>query len=210
MKIYFSTSATNILENKANNIDKLEAIVGYFTGNKHQINKRTMLIGHDQSTEEQRKAASRFFDYIEGTTDDIYKSNIKKIKNSDIAVFESTYPAEGIGYEIGFAIAQRKPVLILVDRTYKTYLAEMIEGIPSTLKQLTYYKERNELKGILDKFITKAKNLIDSKFILIISPEIDRYFAWAKKNKRLHKAQIVRDAVFKQMEEDPDWTSKQT
>jgi nucleoside 2-deoxyribosyltransferase len=209
MKIYFSTSATNILENKANNIDKLDTILEYLYEHKHTINRRTMLIGHDHSTEQQREDASKYFEYISGTTDDIYKANIKKIKNSDIAVFESTYPAEGIGYEIGFAIAQRKPVLILVDRTYKRYLAEMIEGIPSTLKQLTYYKEKNELKGILDKFITKAKNLIDSKFILIISPKIDRYFAWAKKNKRLHKAQIVRDAVFKQMEEDPDWTFKQ-
>lgn len=205
MKIYFSTSATNVLENKANNIDKLDLIVKYLQKKGHTLNKRTMLIGHDKSTAEQRKGTEKFFDFIEGKTDDIYKTNVHKIKTSDIAIFESTYPAEGIGYEIGYALSQKKPVLILIDKTYKSFLAEMIEGIPSTLKQLVYYENKKSLEGILDKFIEKAKTLIDSKFILIISPEIDRYFEWAKKNKRLHKAQVVREAVFKQMEEDPDW-----
>ncbi|MBP9758955.1 nucleoside 2-deoxyribosyltransferase [Candidatus Dojkabacteria bacterium] len=205
MKIYFSTSATNALENKANNLDKLDTIVKHLEKKGHTINRRTMLIGHDSSTAEQRVEIAKFFDYIDGNTDDIYKSNIHKIKTSDIAIFESTYPAEGIGYEIGYAISQKKPVLILIDKTYKTFLAEMIEGIPTTLKQLVYYENNAALSGILDKFIEKAKTLIDSKFILIISPEIDRYFEWSKKNKRLHKAQVVRDAVFKQMENDPDW-----
>lgn len=205
MKIYFSTSATNILKDIAKNIDSLDTLMSEIASQGHTLIKRTMLSGHDVSSTEQERVAGKYFDYHEGTTQDIYDINVKKIKNCDVAVFESTYPAEGIGYEIGFAISQRKPVLILVNRNYKTFLAEIIEGIPSNLKQLTYYEKKEEISNILKNFTDHSKGLIDSKFILIISPEIDRYFEWAKKNRRLHKAQVARDAIFKQMEEDKEW-----
>jgi nucleoside 2-deoxyribosyltransferase len=205
MKIYFSTSATNILKNIAKNIDTLGHIMNLVEKNGHTLTKRTMLRGHDTSSEEQEKKASKFFEYIDGATEDIYKSNTKKIKNCDLAIFESTYPAEGIGYEIGYAISQNKPVLILVDKTYKTFLAEIIEGIPSNIKQLSFYEKKEDIDEIFKSFVAKAKTVIDTKFILIISPEIDRYFEWAKKNKRLHKAQVVRDAMYRMMDEDKAW-----
>lgn len=205
MKIYFSTSTINILKNKAHNKDKIEYILKILKQKSTAFSKRTMLSGHDESSQKLEKLGADFFDYIKGTTEDIYKENTQKIRAADVAIFESTYPAEGIGYEMGYAINQKKPVLILVDKTYKDFLAEIIEGIPSNLKQLSFYKDKEDLDKIIQDFLKMAKGMIDTKFIMIISPEIDRYFEWAKGNRRMHKAQIVRDAVFKQMELDPEW-----
>jgi hypothetical protein len=51
----------------------------------------------------------------------------------------------------------------------------------------------------------EASSRLDSKFILIISPEMDRYLNWASKVKRTHKAQVVRAALEVMIKKDKEY-----
>jgi len=134
----------------------------------------------------------------------VYKELDNYLKNSDIYIAEISEPSIGIGYEISQAIVLKKPVLVLNFEKSKFHPLATIQGLKS--KFITY-KEYNltNLKNILKDFLKLAKQKVDTKFILIISPEIDRYLEWAADFKRMHKAQLVRNAVEKEMESDSDY-----
>ncbi len=133
-----------------------------------------------------------------------FKRNTKKIKDSDIVVAEVSVSDSGVGYEIAYAISLHKPVLAL-------YNEEAIEPTAPPIqvgrqKLLTFAKyNRKNIGDVLKKFFKEVKNYLDTKFILIISPEIDRYLEWAAEYRRLHKAQIVRNALEKIMKNDKEY-----
>src|SRR5438270_801954 len=65
------------------------------------------------------------------------------------------------------------------------------------------YSEKN-LEEIIKQFLNDAKKLLDSKFILIIPPEIEQYLSWGSNKKGIRKAEIVRQAVEEFMAKDED------
>ncbi|MBD3363453.1 hypothetical protein GF362_07095 [Candidatus Dojkabacteria bacterium] len=155
--------------------------------------------------------------YVDATTEEdranfevAYKRNIKAIKNSDLLVAEVSDMSSGVGFLIANALSQKKPVLALYKKDKKENLSATILGSDVSNKLLFYeeYAEDN-LKEKLQKFFEETKNLLDTKFILIIPPEIDRYLEWASDYKRMHKAQIVREAIDQLMEEDEEWQNRE-
>lgn len=134
----------------------------------------------------------------------VYKELDVFLKDSDVYIADISEPSVGIGYEISQAIVQRKPVLALNHENSNFHPLATIQGLKS--KYITYKDYKVEdLDEILTDFVRSAKKKIDTKFILIISPEIDKYLEWASDFKRMHKAQIVRNAVEREMENDPDY-----
>ncbi len=144
---------------------------------------------------------------MEETEDDMvkaFKRNTKSIKESDIVIAEVSASDSGVGYEIAYALNLRKPVLALYNEKAGEPTAPPIQV--GTQKLLTFEKyNEDNLKNKIDKFFKDIRNKLDTKFILIISPEIDSYLEWAGKSKRMHKAQIVRNSVEKEMENDEEY-----
>ncbi len=141
---------------------------------------------------------------------DAYKNNMKSIKNADILVAEVTNLSSGIGYLISTALNLKKPVLALFQKNSGKKPSTMIKG--STANKLVFFEEytSDSIDNISKKFVRSVKNIMDTKFILIISPEIDRYLEWASDHKRMHKAQIVREAVEEMMKKDKEWKKMQS
>lgn len=155
-------------------------------------------------------------DYVTETLEDVHAGKIseelfanaakqqsKSIKDSDVIVADITDSSGAVGFHIASALAEKKPVLVLKKKSDKSgRIPGPIIGHKSkllTFKEYLTDKERNE---IINSFVTDAKKKLDTKFILIISPEIDRYLTWASQENRMHKAQIVRDAIEKIMKKD--------
>jgi len=144
---------------------------------------------------------------MEETEDDMvkaFKRNTKSIKESDVVVAEVSVSDSGVGYEIAYALNLRKPVLALYNEEAGEPTAPPIQVGKQKLLTFEKYNKKN-LKNKIDHFFSDIKSKLDTKFILIISPEIDRYLEWASDYKRMHKAQIVRNAVEKEMESDKDY-----
>lgn len=135
-----------------------------------------------------------------------YKKILNNIKKSECVVVEVTKPNTGIGLIISHAVEQKKPVLIIFDQTRIKTAPLSIIGMAgkNKLVQIAGYN-KNNLTEVFNKFFDSIKNLLDTKFILIISPEIDAYLQWASDNRRMHKAQVVRRAVEQVMHEDKEY-----
>ncbi len=136
-----------------------------------------------------------------------YERNMKAIKQSDVIIADVSNISSGVGFQIATALKEKKPVLALFNINSKTKPSATLRG-SSYKNRLLTYQEYSDQKDFLKKttnYLREIKKKLDTKFILIIPPEIDRYLEWASKEKRMHKAQIVREAVEKIMKRDKDW-----
>jgi 2'-deoxynucleoside 5'-phosphate N-hydrolase len=128
----------------------------------------------------------------------VYKSLDKFLRSADIYIGEISIPSVGIGYEISQALAQRKPALVL--RYQKTGYQPLatLEGNKSAYLRYKTYTDRT-LENVIKNFLKHSKDKIDTKFILIIPPEIDRYLEWNVREMGVPKAEVTRTAIEKMM-----------
>ncbi len=61
----------------------------------------------------------------------IFQRDMNWLKQSRVVIAEVTQPSLGVGYELGFAIALKKPVLALYHPAESRYLSAMITGCPA-------------------------------------------------------------------------------
>jgi len=133
----------------------------------------------------------------------ILNNSEKHLKNSDIVIAEVSSLDSKVGYEIARAFSEKKIVIAFEHENNKEIHA-IIHGNESKNLINQKYNEKNIVQS-MNKALKEAASKLDSKFILIISPEIDRYLEWAGQAKRMHKAQIVREAVEYVMSKDKDY-----
>jgi len=134
----------------------------------------------------------------------IYKDNLKSIKSSDLLIADTTQYSAGIGYLVAMAMTEKKPVLAIHYEKSENIHSVMLKGAKSPLLSYIDYNEDN-VGEIVTSYLNDIKGKLDTKFILIISPKIDKYLKWAADERRLHKAQVVREAVDQMMKKDKEY-----
>jgi nucleoside 2-deoxyribosyltransferase len=82
---------------------------------------------------------------------DIYQRDVNWIQESDSMIAEVSTPSHGVGYEIGFALTQDKPVLCLHDRSVK--VSKMITGNTHPLLKIASYQDFMEAARIIKRFL---------------------------------------------------------
>lgn len=97
---------------------------------------------------------------------DYYVSVQKRIKEADIFIAELSQPSSAVGYEIGFAVANDKPVLVLRSDKLKTIPGAPLRGNPSKLLTIYKYNKYN-LKERIESFLKKAEKGIFVKRVPI-------------------------------------------
>jgi nucleoside 2-deoxyribosyltransferase len=133
-----------------------------------------------------------------------YKRNMKSIKEADVVVAEVTELTSGVGFLISTALNQKKPVLALFNKANGGTPSNTLKGSNNKLMDYREYTV-NDIPSQIKGFFAKVKGLLDTKFILIISPQIERYLEWSSDFRRMHKAQIVRQAVEDMMDKDREF-----
>jgi nucleoside 2-deoxyribosyltransferase len=83
----------------------------------------------------------------------IYQRDMAWLETCDLLVAEVSVPSLGVGYEVGYATALKKPVLCLHKPGSGSRLSAMIAGNPGT--QIAEYVSIDEAKQILSDFINK-------------------------------------------------------
>lgn len=134
----------------------------------------------------------------------VYKKIHNWIKTADVLIADITTPSNGVGHEIFLALNEGKPVLAIYAYDAKTPRDLSVRGNPSRLLTTKSYTREN-LEEVLQDFCNDAKTKLDTKFILIISPEIDKYIRWSAEKRRKHKAQVVREAIEDKMKKDNEY-----
>lgn len=134
----------------------------------------------------------------------VFKRNTEFIKNADLVVAEVSLTDSGVGYEISYALNLKKPVLALYNEDSIEPTAPPIAVGKNKLLTFKKYKA-SDVEKIIAKYMQDVRKQMDTKFILIISPEIDRYLEWASEFRRMHKAQVVRESVEAMMKKDKEY-----
>lgn len=190
MKIYFSATITDDEQYKSS----YKQILNILKQGKHDIYE----YGSDQLD------TSKILSQSDDEILKIYRELDKFLKQADVYIADISLPSVAIGYEISQAIVMRKPVLALINEKSSFQPLATIKGNKSRYLELEKYNV-DTLPKILKDFMKKSKKKLDSKFILIVSPEIDSYLTWSSQENRIHKAQIVRDAIEKVMNKDTEY-----
>jgi len=157
-------------------------------------------MGHSVDTSQ----LERTHDYDSEHFEDAYHKNVQSIKKCDLVIVESSESSSGLGFLMANALAEKKPVLSLSQQG--SYSSVTLKGVSSKMFRYATYTKSN-LKKELENALNKIRKTLDTKFILIISPEIDRYLGWVSENRRMHKAQVVRSALEEAMEHDKEYNT---
>lgn len=146
---------------------------------------------------------------LESVVDDV-KNDERNIRECDVFIADITDSSGGVGFQIALALSEKKPILALRHKNDERLIA--YGPITSnTHKGIKYieYETTEEITKVVDKFLEEARAKIDTKFILIIPAEIDKYLNWSSDFRRMHKAQVVREALEMMMKKDKDWKQYQ-
>lgn len=84
----------------------------------------------------------------------IHERDMSWLKSCDCVVAEITTPSLGVGYELAWATAMKKPVLCLHRAVPGRPLSAMIAGSPGI--QTAAYSSVDDVKPIMEEFIRKV------------------------------------------------------
>jgi hypothetical protein len=201
MKIHFTVSFRGAEQNK----EIIHEILNKLNLDGHKTTLRPF--GTDETISKERidKVKNLIDIKPSSSATDIYKLTLKRIREADVIISESTVASSGVGYEVAMAQSEKKPILALHNSGSSNSLAQVFSGNQTKIFKVAKYTSTDEALSHIGIFLEDAKQSIDTKFILIISPEIDNYLNWAGEERRLHKAQIVRNAVEDVMKKDKEY-----
>lgn len=111
--------------------------------------------GHEVPTAHLAESNILQLEEISGPAD-IYARDINWIQTSDILLAEVSVPSHGVGYEIGYALGLKKPVLCVHDADRA--VSKMITGNPDPLLLVVPYHDLGEAFTAIDQFVNKVTN----------------------------------------------------
>ena len=117
-----------------------------------EITRYLLANGHDVPTA--HLAASNVM-AVEKVIDpsEVYNRDATWISACDVLIAEVSVPSHGVGYEIGFALEQGKPVLCLAQEGVS--VSKMITGNPHPALRMRFYKEVRGGITMIEEFLEK-------------------------------------------------------
>lgn len=85
---------------------------------------------------------------------EVYNRDVTWIRESDALIAEVSVPSHGVGYEIGFALGLRKPVLALYQQGRK--VSKMISGNPDSNLYVMAYESPTHAIALIREFLSKV------------------------------------------------------
>ena len=88
---------------------------------------------------------------------DVYERDVNWIRACDALVAEVSVPSHGVGYEIGFALGEGKPVLCLAEESRA--VSKMITGNPHPKLKVGRYRDAPEGIRLMRAFLAGLAHL---------------------------------------------------
>ena len=82
---------------------------------------------------------------------EVYDRDVNWIRACDALIAEVSVPSHGVGYEIGFALEQGKPVLCLAQKGIS--VSKMITGNPHPSLQVRFYPDVSRGIAMICEFL---------------------------------------------------------
>lgn len=123
----------------------------------------------------------------------IYDENLMAVSQADVIIAEATYENLAVGYQIAAALQQRKPILILRQKTADKN--SFVTGIEDGWAHHAEYTKDN-IDSIVKKFLQQNQVTVkDMRFNFFIDRKIHNYLRWAAFKTGRTKAEVVREII---------------
>lgn len=99
--------------------------------------------------------SGKFSSSIPLTDKQTYKRDLKWIDGSKLMITEVSGPSLGVGFEIAYAIFQRKIPVLAIYNSEVQNISSMLAGCDSPLLTIQKYRDEDEMKRIIKNYISK-------------------------------------------------------
>lgn len=144
----------------------------------------------------------------EASPEAIYRGEVKHIKASDGVIAEISCGSLGVGYQISYAIANKKPTLCLYDEEHAgSAVSKLITGSTEKMLYLAKYncRDLHSLEVPIEEFLKKIKNFSFSKFNFIATQEIKKYIEWGSARSGVSQSEYLRGLIKEIIAKDKDY-----
>jgi nucleoside 2-deoxyribosyltransferase len=143
------------------------------------------------------KISYRWFDQNQNLDpSQIYEKSLQEIRNCDIFIAESTNGSTGVGQQISYALAQKKPTIILLDKSFNEANKSLfLKGLKSPNYQIEYYKNKEELSSILTLISQKFQMDRLQKFNFISTAKTNDILEKESLKKGISKSELLRQII---------------
>jgi nucleoside 2-deoxyribosyltransferase len=86
---------------------------------------------------------------------EVYERDVRWIRSAKALIAEVSVPSHGVGYEVGYALSEGKPVLCLHQRGRR--ISKMISGNPHPMLQTRTYADAQEAIRLARDFLSGLK-----------------------------------------------------
>ena len=101
--------------------------------------------------------SDKFSSTIPLTNNQTYKRDLKWIDGSKCMIAEISGPSIGVGFELSYAILQRKIPVLAIHNSEVQQISAMILGCDSPLITIQKYRDDEDMKNIIKAYLTKIK-----------------------------------------------------
>jgi hypothetical protein len=130
----------------------------------------------------------------------VYQESLEAIAKSDVVIAEASNESFSLGYQVSYAMQQKKPILLLHKKNaVKDVFAQGLTGTYVLHKE---YDDETELDEMISQFL--EDNRLDNKdlrFNFFIDRQIYNYLRWASFRTGKTKAEILREMVQREIKE---------
>ena len=86
---------------------------------------------------------------------EVYERDVNWIRSAEALIAEVSVPSHGVGYEVGYALAEGKPVLCLAQQGRR--VSKMITGNPHPRLQTSTYADATDAIRLAREFLRKLR-----------------------------------------------------
>jgi hypothetical protein len=121
------------------------------------------------------------------------QNNLDALKRADVVIIDSTHRAFSQGFHVLAALEHKKPTLVVSREDFST---KYIRGISDPLLSLKTYADQDDLKHIVDTFLTQnTVHTKDLRFNIFLTREIARFLEERSRETGRARSEIVRDLI---------------
>ncbi len=140
--------------------------------------------------------------------DHIYKKVKNIIQKADIVIVEATKCSTTIGLIIGKVIEYKKPLLILfnIEKSSRSKVPLLLKA-HGNKKNKVFFEEykKDKLSTLIKQFIEISKKILNTKYLLNLTPELVHYLQWASDEYDKPMVDIIREELYKRINNDEIW-----
>ncbi|KKR33828.1 MAG: hypothetical protein UT63_C0011G0010 [Candidatus Gottesmanbacteria bacterium GW2011_GWC2_39_8] len=126
---------------------------------------------------------------------ELYKTNLKNIREADINIFDCSMHSLSIGFMIDKSLELNKPTIALFLEEHDPHFLEGIEEDKLIIRSYT----DTSLPKIIKESLNIARNKKDKRFNFFVTPNLLTYLEKESKKRNITKSTFIRNLIFDHM-----------